>query len=166
MQRSFGRLSMPIRCASWTEASLLPVACLRSAKVLPTGTGSHERSAIWPGVSSRNWAVVETATRIRVNLTVEAWPLLGSLRGWRLGLLAPRIGIDVDDVAVLREAVDEGGEASGTWEDGAPLFVGQIGGDDGGFGFVPTRDDVVKEVGRAVVAGQIAELVADQDVRG
>src|ERR1039457_3941169 len=63
MQRSFGRLCQPIRCASWTEASLLPVSCLRSAKVLPTGTGSHERSAIWPGVSSRNWAVATRSSK-------------------------------------------------------------------------------------------------------
>src|ERR1039458_1826855 len=63
MQRSFGRLCQPIRCASWTEASLLPVSCLRSAKVLPTGTGSHERSAIWPGVSSRNWAMATRSSK-------------------------------------------------------------------------------------------------------
>jgi hypothetical protein len=66
------------------------------------------------------------------------------------------------------EAVDESRDASGTWKDGAPLFFCQIGGDDCGLGFVPTSDNVVTDVGRAVVAGagQIAKLISDQNVRG
>ena len=91
-----------------------------------------------------------------------AWPSPSALGG--VGL-APGIGIDVDDVAVFGEAVDESHDASGTRKDGAPLLVRQVGGDDGGFGFVPTTDDVVQEVGRATVAGKVAKLVDDQDMR-
>ena len=56
--------------------------------------------------------------------------------GGRL-LVAPGLGVDVDDVAVLGEAVDEGDDAGGTREDGVPLLVGEVGGDEGGALLVP-----------------------------
>ena len=105
------------------------------------------------------------AKRIRANVTREQLPLLGFLRGGRLGFLAPGIGVDVDDLAMLGKAVDESDDASGARKDGAPLLVRQVGGDDGGFGFVPATDDVVQEVGRSAVAGQVSEFVDYQDVR-
>jgi hypothetical protein len=75
--------------------------------------------------------------------------------------IAPGVRIDVDLVAVLGEAVDEGDDAGGAWEDSAPLLKGQVGGDDGRAVLVAAADDVEEDVGGAAVAGQIAQLVED-----
>jgi hypothetical protein len=37
-------------------------------------------------------------------------------------LLAPRVSVDIDDVAVLSEAIDEGDDAGCAGEHGAPQF--------------------------------------------
>src|SRR6185437_12357072 len=79
-------------------------------------------------------------------------------------LVAPGVGVDVDDVAVLGEAVDEGAEAGGVAEDGAPLLVREVGGDDDGAGFVPLAHDAEEQVGGARVAGDVAQLVEDEQV--
>jgi hypothetical protein len=79
--------------------------------------------------------------------------------------VAPGVGVDVDLVAVLSKAVDEGDDAGGAGEDGAPLLEGQVGGDDRGSMFVAAADDVEEDVGRAAVAGQVAEFVKDQERR-
>ena len=42
-------------------------------------------------------------------------------------LVAPRLGVDIERVAVLGEAVDERAKARGVVEDRAPLLVGEIG---------------------------------------
>src|ERR1700694_1442349 len=62
-------------------------------------------------------------------------------------LVAPGVGVDVDDMAVLGEAVDEGCDAGSTGEDGAPLLVGEVGADDGGALLVAATDEVVEQVG-------------------
>jgi hypothetical protein len=77
--------------------------------------------------------------------------------------VAPGVGVDVDLVAVLGEAIDEGDDTGGTREDGPPLFEGQVGGDDRGAVLVAAADDVEEDVGGAAVAGQVAELVEDQE---
>ena len=41
-------------------------------------------------------------------------------------LLAPRVGVDVEDVTGLGEAVDECGNAGGAGEDGAPLLEAEV----------------------------------------
>jgi len=40
--------------------------------------------------------------------------------------VAPGVGVDVDAVAVLGEAVDEGADAGGARKDGAPLLEGEV----------------------------------------
>lgn len=67
-------------------------------------------------------------------------------------------------VAVLDEAIDEGGEAGGVVEDGRPVLVGEVGGDDDGAVFVPSTDDVEEQVGRAAVGGDLTELIEDEQV--
>jgi OmpA family protein len=47
-------------------------------------------------------------------------------------LVAPRLGIDLDAVTVLIEAVDERDDAGGAGEDRRPLLEGEVGADDGG----------------------------------
>ena len=43
--------------------------------------------------------------------------------------IAPGVGVDIDAMTVLGEAIDEGDDAGGAWEDGSPLFESQVGGD-------------------------------------
>jgi len=85
-------------------------------------------------------------------------------RSWRRGVGA-RNRVDVDEVAVLGEAIDEGHDAGRAWKDSAPLLVGQVGRDDGDLGFVATINDVAEKVGGATFAGQVPKLVENQDVR-
>jgi len=44
--------------------------------------------------------------------------------------VAPRVGVDVDAVAMLGEAFDESAGTSGAGEDGSPLLESQVGRDD------------------------------------
>jgi hypothetical protein len=61
-------------------------------------------------------------------------------------LLPPGVGVDVDGVAVLCEAVDEGHDTRGAGEDSAPLLEGQICGDDSRALLVTPADDVVQKI--------------------
>jgi len=78
--------------------------------------------------------------------------------------LSPRVALDVEGVAVLGEAVDEGSNAGGSWEDGTPGLEGEIGRDDGAGPFVTAADDAVEEVPGTSVARKISEFVEDQEV--
>jgi len=75
------------------------------------------------------------------------------------GFLSPGLGVDVDDVAVLHEAVDERCDAGGAWKHRSPLPKRQVGRDHDRPRFVPPTDDVVEQIGRAVVARQVPDLV-------
>ena len=66
-------------------------------------------------------------------------------------LIAPRIGIDVEHVAVLGEAIDERTETRRVAEDGAPLLVGEVGGDHDCAALVPVADDAEQQVGGGAV---------------
>jgi hypothetical protein len=73
--------------------------------------------------------------------------------------LSPRVALDIEGVAVLGEAVDEGSDAGGSGEDGAPCLEGEIGRDDRAGAFVTATDDAVEEVPRTSVAREISEFV-------
>jgi hypothetical protein len=79
--------------------------------------------------------------------------------------VAPGVRVDVERVAVLSEAVDEGADARGVVKDRAPEFVGKVGGDHNRALLVTTTDDVKEQVGGARIAGHISELVEDEQVR-
>jgi transposase len=117
---------------------------------------------------------VLTATAIRSNLAIgggrsgaEPWKMqlgrlgLGSSRPWfwqhaiwiEAMLVAPRVAEDLDAMTVLGKAIDESVDAGGARENGAPLFVGQVGSDDSGPLFVAARDNIVKHVSGAGIAG-------------
>jgi len=65
---------------------------------------------------------------------------------------------------VLGETIDEGAEAGGVAEEGAPLLVGEVGRDGDRAGLVPLADDAEEQVGGARVARHVAELIQDQQV--
>ena len=73
-------------------------------------------------------------------------------------LLPPRVGVDVEDVAGLGEAVNEGGDAGGAGEDRAPLLEPEVGGDDGGALLMAATDDV-EQVAAAGIGGQVAQFI-------
>ncbi|MGD0639069.1 MAG: hypothetical protein ABSA72_13630 [Nitrososphaerales archaeon] len=79
-------------------------------------------------------------------------------------LLAPGVGVDVEDMTVFDETIDESDDAGCTGEDGRPVLEGEIGGDHDGVLLVAPADDVEEEVGRARVAGEVADLVEDEEV--
>ena len=73
--------------------------------------------------------------------------------------LPPRIRIDVHGMTTRSKTVDESDDAGGAWKDGVPLLEREIGGDDGGLVFMPSTNDVVKQVGGAVITGEVPELI-------
>ena len=65
---------------------------------------------------------------------------------------------------MLCEAIDESAEAGGILEDSAPLLVGEVGGEDDRAQLVAAADNVEEQVGGAAVAGDVAELVEDEQI--
>jgi len=79
-------------------------------------------------------------------------------------LLAPRVGGDVEYVAVLGEAIYERSEARSVTEDRAPLLVGKVGGDHDCAALVSLADDAKEEVCSISVAWHVAELVQNKKI--
>lgn len=79
--------------------------------------------------------------------------------------MSPGVGVDIDGMTMLGEAIDEGAQAGGVVEDGPPLLVGEVCGQDDSPSLVPAADDMKEQIGGAAVAGYITELVEDQEVR-
>ena len=74
-------------------------------------------------------------------------------------LVAPGVSEDLDAVAALSEAVNEGDDAGSAGEDGAPLLESQVGSDDRRGAFVTAADEVIEDLGSTAITGQVAELV-------
>jgi hypothetical protein len=95
------------------------VASKRDGFCLPfsSGVGSaSEFGGFWRPFSRRR-ASTSIASRGRALGTAA----VAAITGQRV-LLPPGVGVDVDDVTVLREAVDERDDARGAREHGAPLL--------------------------------------------
>jgi hypothetical protein len=65
---------------------------------------------------------------------------------------------------VVDEPVDEGDDAGGAREDGVPVVDASVGGDDDGFLFVSSGDDLKQEVRGPLVVGEIADFIDTQDL--
>ena len=66
-------------------------------------------------------------------------------------------------MAMVEEAVEDGGGDGGVAvEDGGPLLEGLVGGQDDGTALVAGADDLEEEVGSALVDGQVADFVEDE----
>ena len=67
-------------------------------------------------------------------------------------------------MAVVEKAVEDGGGDGGVAvEDGGPLFEGFVGGEDDGAAFITGADDLEQEVGPALVYGEIADFIEDEE---
>ncbi len=64
---------------------------------------------------------------------------------------------------MVEEAVEDGGGDGGVAvEDGGPVLEGFVGGQDDGAAFVAGADDLEEQVGSALVDGEVADLVEDE----
>ena len=79
-------------------------------------------------------------------------------------LEAPALVSGLDDVAVVREAVEEGGGHLGIAEDARPFAEGEVGGDDYRGALVEPADQVEQQLAARLGEGQVAELVEDDEV--
>src|SRR5215207_1581964 len=97
---------------------------------------------------------------------VESRQSFASCGSFGLAFSSPvAVAVDEGDVSVVCEAVDEGDDAGGVGEDGAPVLEGEIGGDDeGSVPFVAAVDDLEEEVGGVIVVGEVADLVDAEQV--
>ncbi len=78
---------------------------------------------------------------------------------------AVALGFDEDGFGVVEEAVEDGGGDGGVAvEDGGPLFEGFVGGEDDGALFVAGADDLEEEVGAALVDGEVADFIQDEEL--
>ena len=67
---------------------------------------------------------------------------------------------------MMEEAVEDGGGDGGvTVEDGGPLLEGFVCGEDDGTAFVAGTNDLEQKVGSALVDGQVADFVEDENGR-
>src|SRR5690606_29522781 len=64
---------------------------------------------------------------------------------------------------VVDDAIDERGGAGRVREDGGPLLEREVGGEHEALSLVTTADDLEEEIGVAVIEGEIAELVDDEE---
>jgi hypothetical protein len=65
-----------------------------------------------------------------------------------------------DRFGVVKKAIEDGGgNGAIAVEDSRPLFEGFVGGDDDRTAFVSLADDLEKQVGSALIYGQVADLV-------
>ncbi|MEQ8329687.1 MAG: hypothetical protein RH859_04405 [Longimicrobiales bacterium] len=78
---------------------------------------------------------------------------------------AVAVAADVDDMAGVQEAVDEGGGHDVVAEDLAPLLEALVGGEHGGGGLVAPCHELEEEHGAVAGDGQIADLVHDEQGR-
>lgn len=69
------------------------------------------------------------------------------------------LAFNEQQIDVMSQAVDEGGDASGIGKDGVPVFEDAIGGDDDRAALVTTIDDFEEQVGSTGVIREITNLV-------
>lgn len=73
-----------------------------------------------------------------------------------------RLALDVDDSAVVQDAVQDGGGDGDVGKDLIPLREGLVGGKDGGRLLVPPCNELEEQIGPLDIHGKIADLVDDK----
>jgi len=73
--------------------------------------------------------------------------------------------IDCDDLSVMDEAINQGGDAGRGGEDLAPFSERTIGRHQGALVLISARDELEQQIGMAVRVGEVSDLVDDQECR-
>ena len=76
------------------------------------------------------------------------------------------VALDVDDLAVVQQAVEDRGGDHGIPEEFLPVGEAFVGGDDGGAALVAVGDELEEQIRLAAVDGQVAHLVDHHQGRG
>ena len=77
---------------------------------------------------------------------------------------APAVVSGLDDIAVVRQTIEERGRHLGICEDTGPLTEGQVGGDDDRGALVEPADEMEQELTAGLCERQIAEFIEDDEV--
>ena len=77
---------------------------------------------------------------------------------------APAVVAGLDDVAVMREAVEQGRGHFGIADDARPFAESEIGGDDDRGALVESADEMKEQLASGLGEGPIAEFVEDDEV--
>ena len=75
------------------------------------------------------------------------------------------VAANVDDVAMMEQAIDQRSGHEIVTEDLAPFVEGLVRGQDGGGGFVAAGHELEEEHGVVAIDREVADLVDDQDRR-
>src|SRR3954468_22922875 len=79
------------------------------------------------------------------------------------GFLEPvGLALDGDDLRIVDEAIDQRDDAGGAGEHLVPLGERAVGGDESAANLVAAGDELEHQVGMAIGAGEVADLVDDQ----
>jgi hypothetical protein len=79
-------------------------------------------------------------------------------------LEAPAVVSGLDDVAVMGQAVEQGGRHLGVAEHARPFTEGEVGGDEDRGALVEPADEVEQELTAGLGEWQIAEFIEDDEV--
>src|SRR5271157_712188 len=162
------------RIRSWRRRISKVTAIIRCWRCAITPAGSRwpgccaaARRAATPPRCPRTTSHVGRCTPWRVGwaggLAVGLWHGRGGVGGGVVVFHAPAGTVDGDDVAVVEEAVEDGGGEDLVGEDLAPFAEGLVAGDDDGALLVAAGDDLEDEVGVVAGQGEVAGFVDDQD---
>lgn len=80
------------------------------------------------------------------------------------GLEAPGFVARLNDIAVVRQAVEQRRRHLGIAEDGGPFLEVQIGGDDDRCPLVKTADQMEEQLPAGLREGQVSQLIHDDEV--
>ncbi len=76
---------------------------------------------------------------------------------------SPGVSVDGSDDRMMNEAIDDGGDTSGSREDRGPVGENGIGRENDGLVFVAPGDDFEEEVGVMSTVGKVPDFVDNED---
>ena len=78
---------------------------------------------------------------------------------------AVALAFNDEEVDVVSEAINEGGDTGGVREDGIPVFEGTISSDDEGAALVTAIDDLEEQIGSGSIVREITEFINAEQLR-
>ncbi len=126
-------------------------------------------ATVWKSACKRDPRRRRIWTHLRHTIHPYTTPSKGSLLCWfvLLDRLAEPValGVHLEDVAVMCQPVQQGLRHAFTLEDLAPFAERQVAGDQQTGAFIPIGEDLEQQLGTGPAEGQVAQFIADQQVR-